>query len=79
MAGVVAAGGAPPRASPWEWAGLVLLALPTLLVSTDLTVLHLAMPHISADLASSSTQMLWTVDIYGFLVTGWLITIVDAG
>jgi MFS transporter, DHA2 family, multidrug resistance protein len=40
----------------------------------DLTVLHLAVPHISADLRPSSAQMLWIVDIYGFVVAGCLIT-----
>jgi DHA2 family multidrug resistance protein-like MFS transporter len=75
---VVASGG-PPRATPRVWAGLGVLALPTLLVSMDLTVLHLAVPHISADLRPSSAQMLWIVDIYGFLVAGCLITMGTLG
>jgi DHA2 family multidrug resistance protein-like MFS transporter len=33
----------------------------------DLTVLNLAVPHLSADLRPSSSQLLWIVDIYGFL------------
>jgi DHA2 family multidrug resistance protein-like MFS transporter len=61
------------------WAGLAVLALPTLLVSMDLTVLHLAVPHISADLQPSSAQMLWIVDIYGFFVAGCLITMGTLG
>jgi hypothetical protein len=36
----VAAAGGPPRATGREWAGLAVLALPTLLVSMDLTVLR---------------------------------------
>jgi DHA2 family multidrug resistance protein-like MFS transporter len=40
----------------------------------DLTVLNLALRRLSADLAPSSTQLLWIVDIYGFLVAGLLIT-----
>jgi len=40
----------------------------------DLTVLNLALPAISADLRPTSTQLLWIVDIYGFLVAGLLIT-----
>jgi MFS transporter, DHA2 family, multidrug resistance protein len=75
----VAAAGGPPRATGREWAGLAVLALPTLLVSMDLTVLHLAVPHISADLRPSSAQMLWIVDIYGFLVAGCLITMGTLG
>jgi DHA2 family multidrug resistance protein-like MFS transporter len=40
----------------------------------DLTVLHLAVPRLSADLKPSSAQLLWIIDIYGFLVAGSLIT-----
>jgi MFS transporter, DHA2 family, multidrug resistance protein len=82
MAGSVvddASTGEPPRATARVWAGLAVLALPTLLVSMDLTVLHLAVPHISADLQPSSAQMLWIVDIYGFMVAGCLITMGTLG
>jgi hypothetical protein len=40
----------PPRAGRREWIGLAVIALPCLLYSMDLTVLNLAVPHISADL-----------------------------
>ena len=49
-----------------EWIGLAVLALGTMLYSIDLTVLHLAVPSLSADLEPSSAQLLWIVDIYGF-------------
>ena len=45
----------------------------------DLTVLNLAVPSLSADLKPSSTQLLWIVDIYGFLVAGSLITMGTLG
>jgi DHA2 family multidrug resistance protein-like MFS transporter len=45
----------------------------------DLTVLHLAVPAISADLRPSSAQLLWIIDIYGFLVAGSLITMGTLG
>ncbi len=51
-----------------------MIALPCLLYSMDLTVLNLALPAISADLRPTSAQLLWIVDIYGFLVAGLLIT-----
>ena len=51
-----------------------MIALPCLLYSMDLTVLNLALPAISADLKPTSAQLLWIVDIYGFLVAGLLIT-----
>ena len=62
-----------PRAGKREWIGLAVIALPCLLYSMDLTVLHLAVPRLTADLQPSSTQLLWIIDIYGFLVAGCLI------
>ncbi|MFB6849014.1 MFS transporter [Streptomyces sp. NPDC056373] len=64
---------APPRAGRREWTGLAALALPTLLISMDMTVLYLAMPQLSADLGPTSTQLLWITDIYGFLIAGALV------
>jgi DHA2 family multidrug resistance protein-like MFS transporter len=53
--------------------------LPTLLIVMDLTVLHLAVPHLSADLQPSSTQLLWIVDMYGFMIAGSLVTMGTLG
>jgi DHA2 family multidrug resistance protein-like MFS transporter len=50
-----------------------------MLISMDLTVLHLAVPSLSADLKPSSAQLLWIVDIYGFLIAGSLITMGTLG
>jgi DHA2 family multidrug resistance protein-like MFS transporter len=69
----------PARAGRREWIGLAMLILPTLLISMDLTVLNLALPSLSEDLAPSSTQLLWIVDIYGFMVAGSLITMGTLG
>src|SRR5882724_10045200 len=63
-----------PKATRREWIGLAVIALPCLLYSMDLTVLNLAVPQLSADLKPSSAQLLWIVDIYGFMVAGSLIT-----
>src|ERR671917_1788849 len=62
-----------PRAGRREWLGLAVLLLPTLLIVMDLTVLHLAVPHLTAELQPTSAQLLWIVDIYGFLIAGALI------
>jgi DHA2 family multidrug resistance protein-like MFS transporter len=62
------------RATRRDWIGLGVIALPCLLYSMDLTVLNLAVPQLSADLRPTSSQLLWIVDIYGFMVAGWLIT-----
>ena len=70
---------APARAGGREWLALVVLALPTMLISMDLTILNLAVPHLSADLQPSSSQLLWIVDIYGFLVAGFLLTMGTLG
>ncbi|MEV0675304.1 MFS transporter [Actinosynnema sp. NPDC050436] len=70
---------APARAGRREWVGLALLALPALLVSMDLTVLHLAVPALSADLHPSSSQLLWVVDVYGFMIAGFLVTMGTLG
>jgi DHA2 family multidrug resistance protein-like MFS transporter len=67
------------RAGRKEWTGLAVIALPCMLYSMDLTVLNLAVPSISAELAPSSAELLWIVDIYGFLVAGSLITMGTLG
>jgi DHA2 family multidrug resistance protein-like MFS transporter len=67
------------RAGRREWIGLAVLALACVLYSMDLTVLHLAVPELSADLEPSSAQLLWIVDIYGFLLAGALITMGTLG
>jgi MFS transporter, DHA2 family, multidrug resistance protein len=62
-----------------EWAGLAVLALPCLLYAMDLTVLNLAVPHLSQDLRPTSTQLLWIVDVYGFVAAGSLVTMGTLG
>ncbi|KFC64436.1 Major facilitator superfamily MFS_1 [Devosia sp. LC5] len=62
-----------------RWFALAALVLPVLLVSMDLSVLYLAVPHISADLTPSSNQMLWILDIYGFVLAGLLIVMGSLG
>ncbi len=62
-----------------EWAGLAVLALPTVLLGLDVTVLYLALPALAADLQPSSTQALWIMDAYGFMIAGFLITMGTLG
>jgi DHA2 family multidrug resistance protein-like MFS transporter len=69
----------PPRAGRREWVGLAVLTLACLLYVMDLTVLHLAVPALSADLQPTSAQLLWIIDIYGFFVAGSLITMGTLG
>src|SRR5215218_5423077 len=42
-------------------------------------VLELAVPKLSADLKPTSSQLLWIMDAYGFLLTGFLITMGTLG
>lgn len=63
----------PPKATFREWLGLSVLTLGALLYVMDLTVLHLAVPRISDALKPTSAQLLWIIDLYGFMVAGFLI------
>nr|WP_306365098.1 MFS transporter [Nocardia sp. CC227C] len=67
------------RAGQREWIGLGVLALACLVYAMDLTVLHLAVPEISAVLQPTSAQLLWIIDVYGFMVAGLLITMGTLG
>jgi DHA2 family multidrug resistance protein-like MFS transporter len=68
-----------PKAGRREWIGLAVLALPCLLYSMDLTVLHLAIPTLSAELTPTSAELLWIIDIYGFFVASSLVTMGTLG
>ncbi|GAB2957240.1 MFS transporter [Micromonospora polyrhachis] len=68
-----------PRAGRREWIGLAVLALPTLLVSLDMSVLFLALPQLSEELGAGGNEQLWILDSYGFLVAGFLVTMGTLG
>ena len=67
------------RATRREWLGLAVLALPTLLLSLDVSVLYLALPHLSIDLGATGTEQLWILDIYSFMLAGFLVTMGTLG
>ncbi|WTW92714.1 MFS transporter [Streptomycetaceae bacterium NBC_01309] len=69
----------PAPADRRAWLGLSVLALATLLLSFDVTLLYLAAPQLSADLDPSSTQMLWIMDIYSFMIAGFMVTMGTLG
>lgn len=56
------------------WLGLAALCLPVLIVSMDVSVLFFAAPDIAATLGPSATQQLWIFDVYGFVLSGLLLT-----
>jgi DHA2 family multidrug resistance protein-like MFS transporter len=59
--------------------GLAVLALPTLLLSMDVTVLYLATPHLAASLRPTATELLWITDSYGFLIASFLVVMGNLG
>jgi MFS transporter, DHA2 family, multidrug resistance protein len=67
------------RAGLREWGGLAVLSLPTVLLGLDVTVLYLVLPSLAEDLRPSSTETLWIMDSYGFLIAGFLITMGTVG
>jgi DHA2 family multidrug resistance protein-like MFS transporter len=64
---------------PGRWLALSVLVLAVLLVAVDATVLGLATPYISADLAPTGTQLLWIGDVYSFVIAGLLVSMGGLG
>ena len=67
------------KAGRREYLGLAVLALPTVLIALDMSVLYLAVPHLTEGLHASALQQLWITDIYGFVVSGFLIMMSSLG
>src|SRR5207302_5093890 len=61
------------------WFGVAVLALPCMITVMDLTVLNLAVPRLTSALKPTGTQLLWIVDIYGFMLAGALIPVGGLG
>ena len=64
----------PPRAGRKEWLALVVLILAVMLLAIDGTVLYMAVPALTAELAPTATQILWIGDIYSFVLAALLVT-----
>ncbi|MFI6482843.1 MFS transporter [Nonomuraea sp. NPDC050663] len=63
----------PPVAHRSRWAVLVLLCTSLLLITVDATVLHIAVPALTAALQPSAVQLLWIIDVYSLVVAPLLI------
>jgi DHA2 family multidrug resistance protein-like MFS transporter len=50
------------------------LALPTLLVAVDISVLAVALPTMGRELHAGPTELLWMTDSYNFMVAGAMLT-----
>ncbi|MCX4472492.1 Antiseptic resistance protein [Micromonospora sp. MW-13] len=57
-----------------RWAALGVLVAAVLLLAIDGTVLYLAVPSLTRDLAPTATQILWIGDIYSLALAGLLVT-----
>ncbi len=66
-----------PARNPW-WA-LVALSLPVLIISVDNTVLAFAVPQLSEAMEPTSSQLLWIIDAYSFVLAGLLVTMGNLG
>ncbi|MDQ0841634.1 MFS transporter [Streptomyces sp. V1I6] len=64
---------------PGRWLALAVLVLAVLLVAVDATVLGLATPFLSEDLAPTGTQLLWIGDVYSFVIAGLLVSMGSLG
>ncbi|MCF6473615.1 MFS transporter [Nonomuraea sp. MG754425] len=56
-----------------RWSILVLLCLSLLLITVDATVLHIAVPALTAALEPSAVQLLWIIDVYSLVVAPLLV------
>ena len=63
----------PRVATGRSWAALGILTLAVMLLAIDGTVLTLAIPALTVDLAPSASQILWIGDIYSFTLSGLLV------
>ncbi|MEU6719660.1 MFS transporter [Nonomuraea sp. NPDC046802] len=57
-----------------KWGTMAIASVGGLVISIDLTALHLAIPRLVTDLRPSATQILWIADGYAFALAGLLIT-----
>ncbi|MFD2025153.1 MFS transporter [Promicromonospora aerolata] len=64
---------APVLSTRRRWAALAVLVLAVGLLAIDGTVLYLAVPSLTRDLAPTATQVLWIGDIYSLAIAGLLV------
>ncbi|WP_067480909.1 MFS transporter [Actinomadura hibisca] len=68
-----------PVSAARKWGTFAVCALMALVPALDMTALNQAVPHLTADLRPSATQILWIADAYGFALAGLLITMGGVG
>ncbi|MGW3363462.1 MFS transporter [Streptosporangium canum] len=74
VAGTTRDGNDPRARGAGRWSVLILLCFSLLLIAVDATVLHIAVPALTAALEPSSVQLLWIIDVYSLVVAPLLLT-----
>ncbi len=62
-----------------RWLGLATLAFSLLAITTDMTILNVAIPAMSADLQPTASEQLWIIDAYSLVMAGLLISMSSIG
>jgi len=73
------AGAGAPEAGARRWAVLAICCVAAALLGIDNSVLNYAVPSLARQLNPTSTQLLWIVDVYGFVLGGLLIVAGNLG
>ncbi|WP_459589339.1 MFS transporter [Corynebacterium camporealensis] len=69
----------PQLSRPRRWAAHFVLSFALIAITTDMTILNVAIPQISADIQPTSTQQLWIIDAYSLVMAGMLISMASIG
>lgn len=62
-----------------RWAALAILSFSLLAITTDMTILNVALPAMAADLQPTASQQLWIIDAYSLVMAGMLVTMSSIG
>ena len=57
-----------------RWLALCTLTFSLLAITTDMTILNVAIPQMAADLQPTASQQLWIIDVYSLVMAGLLIS-----
>lgn len=69
----------PQLSRPRRWFAHFVLSFALLAITTDMTILNVAIPEISSDLQPTSTQQLWIIDAYSLVMAGMLVSMSSIG
>lgn len=56
-----------------RWLALAVLSAALVVISMDMTILNVALPHLTADIEATAAQQLWIVDVYSLVLAGLLV------